>query len=127
MMRKVYRDNNIQKHTRCEWKSEGATTIGYIYKRGFGRRKTYSSDKYPTIEVFRWSQKSYKDRKHSWILGPEIPVSVVMAVGVWVEEALSDIGMNYRKLVVNMECYFKAHWIRSPGQLWKNQSIYQWV
>ena len=35
---------------------------------------------------------------------PEITKAVITTVGVPVEEALSDIGMNYRKVVIHMEC-----------------------
>ena len=35
---------------------------------------------------------------------PERTKAVITTVGVPVEEALSDIGMNYRKVVIHMEC-----------------------
>ena len=39
---------------------------------------------------------------------PERLVTVVTTVGVLVEEALADIGMNSRKVVVRMERYGEA-------------------
>ena len=48
-------------------------------------------------------------------------------VGIPVEEALADIVMNYRNAVIHMECDEKASWVRSLGELWPTQSMYQWL
>ena len=37
-------------------------------------------------------------------VGPDRLLSVITAVGVPVEEALSDIGMNARRAVIRLEC-----------------------
>ena len=39
---------------------------------------------------------------------PEILVDVITAVGVPVEEALANIGMNTIKVVIRMECYLEV-------------------
>ena len=46
---------------------------------------------------------------------PEILVDVITTVGVLVEEALSDIGMNTRRAVIRLEYYFEETWINSVG------------
>ena len=35
---------------------------------------------------------------------PDISVAVITSVGVPVEEALSEIGINARRSVINLEC-----------------------
>ena len=44
---------------------------------------------------------------------PDISVTVVTAIGVPVEEALSDIGMNYRRSVIHLYCDCVEDWLRS--------------
>ena len=48
-------------------------------------------------------------------------------VGVPVEEALDDIGIKYINVVINMEYYGKAYWVRSLVEVWTTQNVYQWV
>ena len=42
----------------------------------------------------------------------KILVSVTTTVGAPVEEALADIGMKSQKVVIHMECYGEASWVR---------------
>ena len=42
----------------------------------------------------------------------KILVSVTTTVGAPVEVALADIGMKSQKVVIHMECYGKASWVR---------------
>ena len=46
---------------------------------------------------------------------PEILVAMIPTVGVPTEEALADIGMKYRKVVVNLEFDGKAYWMIALG------------
>ena len=46
---------------------------------------------------------------------PDISVSVVVSVGVPVEEALLEIGMNSRRAVINLEFYCEKYFINSLG------------
>ena len=46
---------------------------------------------------------------------PEISIVVATEVGVTAEEDLLDIVINYRKLMINIECDCLASWIRSLG------------
>ena len=39
----------------------------------------------------------------------------ITTVGVAVEEALADIGIKARNVVIHMECDGKAYWVRSLG------------
>ena len=52
-------------------------------------------------------------------------VAVVTEVGVPVEYTLLYIVMNYRKVVINLECDYVVSWLRSISEVWKNQSVYQ--
>ena len=61
----------------------------------------------------------------SW--DPERSVPVIAMVGIPVEEALADIGMKTRILVIHMECGGEASWVKSLGELWPTQSVNQWV
>ena len=58
---------------------------------------------------------------------PEKSVSVITTVGVPVKEALDDIGMRYRNVVIHMDCDGKASLERSLGELWPTQSLDKWV
>ena len=42
---------------------------------------------------------------------PEIFVAVITMVGVKVGEALNDIGMNSRKVMINMKCNGEESWV----------------
>ena len=46
----------------------------------------------------------------SW--DPEISVAMITAVRIPVEEALADIGMKNRNVVIHMECAGEASWAR---------------
>ena len=46
---------------------------------------------------------------------PDISVSSVVSVGVPVEGALLDIGMNYRRAVINLEFYCEKYCVNSLG------------
>ena len=48
-------------------------------------------------------------------------------MGVPVEESLSVILMNYRRVVIKLEYDFDEVWINSVGEGWRTQSVYQWV
>ena len=52
---------------------------------------------------------------------------MITTVGVTVEEALDDIVMNPRKVVIHMECDGKAYWVRSLGKVRPTKSVDQWV
>ena len=43
------------------------------------------------------------------------------------EEALADIGMKTINLEIHMECDGEASWVKSLGEVWKTQGVYQWV
>ena len=58
---------------------------------------------------------------------PERSVAVINTVGVPVEEALADILMKARNVVINMECDGEASWVKSLGESWPTQSVDQWV
>ena len=58
---------------------------------------------------------------------PEISVAVITTVGIPVEEALADIGMKTRNVVIHMECDVEASWVKLLGEVWTNQSVEQWV
>ena len=46
---------------------------------------------------------------------PDRPVAVITAMGVPLEEALSDIGINSRRAVIHIECDGEAPWVKSLG------------
>ena len=48
-------------------------------------------------------------------------------VGVPVEEDLADIGIKSRNMVIHTKCGGKESWVRSLGELWPTQIVYQWV
>ena len=58
---------------------------------------------------------------------PEISVAVITTVGITVEEALADIGMKTRNLVIHMECDGEASWVKSLREVWPTQRVNQWV
>ena len=43
---------------------------------------------------------------------PEISVAMNNTVGVLVEEDLSDIGMDFRRAVLNLKCNCEESWIK---------------
>ena len=49
----------------------------------------------------------------SW--DPEISVDVITRVGIPVEEALDDIVIKTRNVVIHMECDGEAYWAKSLG------------
>ena len=59
--------------------------------------------------------------------GPDRSVAVVTAVGVPVEELLSDIVMNARIAVINLECDCEEAWIKPLEEGWQTQSVDQWM
>ena len=54
-------------------------------------------------------------------------MEVIATVGVKTEEALSDIVMNTRKVVIHMECDGKAYWVISLVEVCPTQSVDQCV
>ena len=52
---------------------------------------------------------------------------MITTAGVPVDEALDDIGMKSRRVVVHLECDGKESWVDSLGEVWTNQSVDQWV
>ena len=50
-----------------------------------------------------------------------------MAVGVLVEEAFLDIGMNFRRVVIHFECDYEEDWLKPLEEGWQTQSVDQWV
>ena len=50
--------------------------------------------------------------KHS---GSLVFIFVATEVGVTLEEDLLDIVINYRKVMINIECDYLESWIRSLG------------
>ena len=58
---------------------------------------------------------------------PEISVSVITTVGVPVEEALNDIGMKARNVVIHMECDGEELWVKLLGEVCPTQGVDQWV
>ena len=52
---------------------------------------------------------------------------MITAVGVPVEEALSDIEMNARIAVIHLERDGGEEWINSLEEGWRTQSVDQWV
>ena len=61
----------------------------------------------------------------SW--DPERSVAVITTVGIPMEGALADIGMETRNLVIHMECDGEASWVKSLGEVCPNQSVDQWM
>ena len=58
---------------------------------------------------------------------PDILVAVIMALGVPVEEALSDIGKNSRIAAIHLECDGEEEWIKSLKEGCRTQSVEQLV
>ena len=58
---------------------------------------------------------------------PERSVAVIATMGITVEEALANIVMTYRNMVINMEYDRKESWARSLGEVCPTQCMYQWV
>ena len=54
---------------------------------------------------------------------PERLVAVISTVAVPVEEALADIVMKYRDVVIHMECDGQSSWIRSLGEVCPTKSV----
>ena len=48
-------------------------------------------------------------------------------MGEPVEEVLSDIGMNYKIEVIHLECDCEEDWLKSLEEVWRNQTVDQWV
>ena len=61
----------------------------------------------------------------SW--DPERSASIISTVGIPVEEALADIGIKIINVVIHMECDGESSWVKSLGELWPTEKIYQWV
>ena len=61
----------------------------------------------------------------SW--DPEISVAVITTVGIPVEEDLSDIGMKTINVVIHMECYGEASWVKLLVEVCLTQTVDQWV
>ena len=55
----------------------------------------------------------------------EISVAVITTVGIIAEEALADIGMKTRNVVIHMECDGEASWLKPLGEAWPTQSVDQ--
>ena len=43
------------------------------------------------------------------------------------EEALDDIIIESRKVVINIDCDGEVSWIRPLEEVWSNQSVDQWI
>ena len=43
------------------------------------------------------------------------------------EEALDNIAMKTRNVVIHMECDGEAYWVKSLGEVWPTQGVDQWV
>ena len=54
---------------------------------------------------------------------PEILVAAITTVGVPVDNALDEIGMKSRNVVIHLECGVKASWVMSLGELFPTQSV----
>ena len=42
------------------------------------------------------------------------------------EEGLADIGMKTKNVVIHMDCYGEAYWVKSLEEVWPKQSVDQW-
>ena len=58
---------------------------------------------------------------------PEIPVAVITTVGMPVEDDFDYIGIKNRNVVIHMECGGEPSWLKSLGEVWPNQILYQWL
>ena len=63
----------------------------------------------PTRQVRTGSMQGYWD--------PEISVAVINMVGIPLEEALDDIRMKNRNVVIHMECDGEAYWVKLLGEV----------
>ena len=54
-------------------------------------------------------------------------LAVITMVSVPVDEALDNIVMKSRKVLIHMECGGKAYWVRLLGEVRPTQSYYKWV
>ena len=52
---------------------------------------------------------------------------MVTTAGVSVEEALSYIGMNFKRAVFRLECDGEEEWINSMEKGWRTHSVDQWL
>ena len=52
---------------------------------------------------------------------------MITAVGVPLGKALSYIGINSRRVLINLECKGEEEWIKSLEEVWISQSEDQWV
>ena len=50
---------------------------------------------------------------------------MITVVGVPVEEALADIGMKDINIVIHMDFYGEASWVKYLGELWKTHIVDQ--
>ena len=63
--------------------------------------------------------------KEAWYT--EIFLAVTTTVGVPVGEALTDVGMNSRKVLMHMECGRKGSWVKVLREVCPTQSVDQWI
>ena len=65
---------------------------GAIHKIYYGRIKTYSGGKYPTIEVYRWPHKTGNNQKHAENL---VPINIISSCG---GSGCTSVGRSGRHL-----------------------------
>ena len=69
----------------------------------------------PPVRFIGGHSKKVKTGKIQGYLELEILVAVITTVGVPVEEALEDIVMKPRNVVIYLECAGKVSWVMSLG------------
>ena len=96
---------------RIVWEIQGSSKIGSIQKIKYGYRKIIPVRNPPHLRFVGGN-------KNQGITGgiyvsyyPEILVAVFTEVDLPVEEELTDIVTNYRKLMIHMECDSEADWV----------------
>ena len=52
---------------------------------------------------------------------------MITAVGIPVEEALNDIRMKSRSMVICVDCAGEASWVKFLGEVWTTKSVDQWL
>ena len=111
-----------QKKNPCQEHPVTVTKVMYhqkvvlLPKENINAYKHVSVGNLPPLRFVGGTEKKGRIVSIKGACNPEISVSVVMDVGVPVEEYLSDIVMNTRKAVICLECDCEVSWERSLGE-----------
>ena len=107
--------------------SSGPRVSSYIYKHNMEAYKPIPVVNLPPLRFIGGLSKHIITGNMQGVWDPDISVAVVTAVGVSAEEALFYIGMNTRSMLIRLECDCGEYWLKSLEEIWKIQSVNQWV